>query len=175
MDGRVKIKGLEDAMAAMQAAFPNNPKQARKLLNQGMSASAKATIVPSAKRRALRGDGSGALSEAIGVRSQSMRKSLSKGRAAGVEVVPVRSNRKAMAIYINHYYAKEGKAAPSGIAIDGIRHGHLVEFGTKHSSAKPFLWPALQSRTKAFTDRFAGFLRKKTEAAVRRRARKRRK
>ena len=165
--------GLKDAMAAMAAAFPKDPKKQKTLLVGAMRMAASKTILPSAKRRALSSDGSGALSESLGIRTQTMSKMRSKRAAAGIEIVPVRSNRKAIALYINHYYTQRGKAAPATIVTSGILHGHLVEFGTRHSAAQPFLWPAAQSRTKSYVKRFAKDLGKKIEAAVRLRAKRR--
>ena len=173
MEGKARIVGLKDAMAAMAAAFPKDPKKQRGILGGAMRMAASKTILPSAKRRALSSDGSGALSESLGIRTQSSRKTGSKGIAAGIEIVPVRSNRKAIALYINHYYAQRGKAAPANIVTSGIRHGHLVEFGTRHHAAKPYLWPAAQSQTKSYIRRFARDLSKKIESAVRLRAKKR--
>lgn len=172
MEGTARIVGLEDAMKAMQAAFPKNPEKQRRLLNSAMKSAAKPTVLKRAKNLALSGDGSGALSESLSVRNQSKAKVRAKGSAAGVEVVPVRGNRKAIALYINHYYTKKGKTAPARIVTSGIRHGHLVEFGSLHNSARPFLWPAGQSRSGAYTDKFSALLKKKTEAAVRRKAKK---
>ena len=172
MEGSVKIKGLDAAMKAMGEAFPSNPEQQRRLLNQAQSGSAKKSIVPIAKDLALTGDSSGALSESIGVRAVSRSRALRKGVTSSVQVTPVRSNRKAIALYIQHYYNRVGRAAPTGIVTSGIRHGHLVEFGTVKAAAKPFLWPALTAGKAQYIREFSTFLKKKTEAAVRRAARK---
>ena len=173
MDGKARIIGLKDAMAAMAAAFPKDQKKRKSLLVGAMRMAASKTILSSAKRRALISDGSGALSESLGIRTQSTGKMRTKPAAAGIEIVPVRGNRKAIMMYINHYYAQRGKAAPANIVTSGIRHGHLVEFGTRHSAAQPYLWPAAQSQTKSYIRRFARDLSKKIESAVRLRAKKR--
>ena len=173
MQFKAKIVGLEDAMAAMQAAFPKNPAQQKRLLNSGMRRAARNTILPSAKRRALRPDSSGALSESLGIRTQRVGKTRAKGVAAGIEITPVRANLKAMAMYINFYYTMRGKIAPAKMITSGIRHGHLVEFGSKNNAAHPFLWPAAQSRKRSYVNRFAKDLKRTIALAVRRRARKR--
>ncbi len=173
MQGRAKIVGLKDAMAAMAAAFPKDPKKQKSLLAGAMRMSASKTILQSAKRRALSSGGSGALSESLGIRIQSAGKMRTKRAAAAIEIVPVRMNRKATAMYISHYYTKRGKAAPASIVTSGISHGHLVEFGSANNAARPFLWPAAQSRKQAYVNRFAKDLRKKIEAAVRLRAKRR--
>lgn len=173
MEGVAKIKGLDDAMAAMRAAFPNNPEQQRRLLNQAMSGSARKSIIPVAKQLAYQGDSSGALSEAIAPRAMSKSRARRRGKTAAVEITPVRTNRKAIALYINHYYTQRGQTPSANIVTSGIRHGHLVEFGTRHNAAQPFLWPAATSQQGKYVNSFSVFLRKRTEAAVRRRAKRR--
>jgi len=179
MEPSVKIEGLDEAMKAMLAAFPADPKKQRQLVNGAMRASAARTILPVAKSMSLAGDGSGALSEALGIRNQSRKKLAMKQGAAGVEVVPVRSNRKAMMMYIAHYYTGRGINPPAEMITSGIRHGHLVEFGTGPRErsgpmpARPFLWPAGSSQAAPYKSRFAGDMKKKIEAAVKREAKKR--
>ena len=134
---------------------------------------AERSILPIAKSLALTGDSSGALSESIGVRFQPLRNLRAKGVTAGVQVVPIRHNVRAIAMYIQHYYTNRGKTASINVVASGIRHGHLVEFGTVRTAAKPFLWPAAQSGISGFTNKFSKILEKRTEAAVKRRARRR--
>jgi len=165
MEGKVKLIGLEDAMKALQAAFPDNYKKQSQIVNGAMGGSARKSFLPIAKQLAKRGDSSGALSESLGVRAQ--KASNRKGKAGGMEVVPVRSNRKAMAMYIKHYYTDRGLNAPFAMIASGVRHGHLVEFGTAHSAAFPFLWPATTA-TPEYKALFAGELQKRIESNVRR-------
>jgi hypothetical protein len=169
----VKIEGLEQAMKAMQAAFPNNESKQRGLLNSAMRAASKNTILADAKQRARRGDGSGSLSEALAIRAANRRKLRNRGAAAGIEILPVRSSMKALAKYIQFYYTQRGRTPPASIMTSGIRHGHLVEFGSLNNPANPFLWPAAQSQNSAYINRFAADLRQKTEAAVAKEALKR--
>ncbi len=175
VDGVVRIKGLDAAMAAMRAAFPKNPEQQRRLLNQTMSGAARKSIIPVAKQLARQGDGSGALSEAIAPRAVRRSKANAAGATARVDITPVRSNRKAMAMYINHYYTRLGKIAPAKVLTRGIHYGHWVEFGRRHQgvSGRPFLWPAAVSERGKYISVFAKILKKKVEAAVRRKAKKR--
>lgn len=160
-------------MKAMLAAFPKDERRQRGILNASMRSASKDTILADAKQRALRGDGSGALSESLGIRATSKRKLKMRMAVAGVEIVPVRTNMKAMALYIQHYYTAQGRTAPAKMLTSGIRHGHLVEFGSVNNPAYPFLWPAAQAGQSAYTNRFAADLTKKTEAAVKREAAKR--
>lgn len=46
------------------------------------------------------------------------------------------------------------------------RHGHLVEFGTRHSAPFPFMSPAWAQNIKAVFDRLAGNMAKKIDEAV---------
>jgi hypothetical protein len=173
MDGMVKIQGLESALEAMAAAFPADPKQQVAILNSALRGAANRTIVPEAKTLARAGDGSGALSEAIGVRNTPRKQLRSKGAPAGVQVTPVRSNRKAMALYIQHYYTSRGRNFPAKRLNSGIRHGHLVEFGSVNNQpARPFLYPAGKNKQKEYLNTFADMMRKRTEAAVKRQARR---
>jgi hypothetical protein len=173
IDGSVEVRGLKNAIKAMNSAFPKNPKQKMRLLNSAMGAAAAPTILATAKQLAMQGDGSGALSESLGIRSTGLRKTLKRGKAASVEIVPIRDNKKAMRMYVDYYYTKRGKIPHIGILNSGIRHGHLVEWGFRHVSgvdvpARSFLRAAVQARYKGYKSRFAKNLRKKTEAAVRR-------
>lgn len=169
----VKVIGVEQAMKALQAAFPGNPREQRKILNRTMSRSAKKTMVPMAKALALQGDGSGALSESIGVRNASARTVRERKAAGAVEMVPLRYHKKAMAMYIAHYYTSKGKNPDMKFPINGLRHGHLVEFGSKNNSAAPFLAPAANAQMGAYKNLFASEMRSQIEKSVKRQARKR--
>jgi len=172
MEGGATIEGLDSALKIMAAAFPKDPEQQRRILNQTMSAAARKTIIPSAKRRAMRGDSSGALSDSIAPRAISKRNAMARGIAAGIQVTPVRKNLKAIAKYIAYHYTRNGKTPPVGLLVHGLSYGHLIEFGTKNASAQPFLWPALQSKKSAYVKRLAMILKKKVELAVCRQAAK---
>ena len=168
----VTVIGVEDAMKALQAAFPEQPRVQRKVLNSTMSASAKKTMVPMAKALASSRDTSGALAESIQVRNASAA-TIRKRRAAGaVEMVPIRHHRKAMAMYIQHYYTAKGKSPSVWLIGNGLRYGHLVEFGSVNNSAYPFLWPAAEAQGEAYKREFASMMKVQIEKAVKREARK---
>ena len=172
------IHGLREVEKAIIEAFPRNPRAQRGILNSAMRAAAKKTIVPDAKSRALAGDGSGALSEAIGVRAQSLNRLAIKGRVAGVQVTPVRRSPKAVAMYARHYYNARGIPVPADVLTSGIRHGHLVEFGFfnkragRHVSARPFLVTELAANQRTFVRDMAAEVKPKIEARVKRQARR---
>lgn len=162
----VKLVGLEEALKTMAAAFPKDPKRQRGILNAAMNTSARKNMLEEAKRLARQGDSSGALSESIGIRNQSKRKLAQKGMVAGVEMVPVRTNKKALALYIEYYYTRRGLNAPAGIARNGIRHGHLVEFGSVNNSASPFMLPAARAGQSGYLNSVAGEIKLAVERNV---------
>ncbi len=169
MEVTAKIEGLEAVLRTMEQAFPKNAKVARSLLNQTMSGSSRKSILPMAKSLALIGDGSGALSQSLAPRAVSASRARRKGKSASVEITPVRYDKEAIAKYTRHYY--KGGTTVARVA-EGIRHGHLVEFGTVRSQAYPFLYPALRAGKSAYIGLFAQTLEKKIMARVRREAKK---
>lgn len=154
-NGNATIQGLEAALKTLGDAYPSDPRRQRGLIGTGMRVAARKTILPIAKQMAQQGDGSGALSEALTVRQQSNRRLREKNIPVGVEVVPFRFNRKAIALYIQHYYTNQGRTPPAGIVASGIRHGHLVEFGSANNNAQPYLAPARDQGLTSFTNTVA--------------------
>jgi len=72
--------------------------------------------------------------------------------------VPVATGalKKGLAVSVS-VKAVEGKAdigVRRGKAGQPARRAHLVEFGTRHSRAQPFLRPALETKAKVATERF---------------------
>jgi hypothetical protein len=172
IEATARIDGLEAALNAMRSAFPEDYKKQRSILNNSLSGAARGAIIPTAKQLALRGDESGALSKSIKPRARSYSKSRRRGAVASVAVTPHRMDAAAMAVYVNHYYSSKGLAAPAGLISGGIRHGHLIEFGTVNHPAQPFLYPALRIGFRPFLALFAKSIERKTQAAVKRAARK---
>jgi hypothetical protein len=168
----LKVQGLDAAMAAMREIMPNQPKEQQKIINPAMKKSAKATMLAEIKQRALTGPtgnrASGALSESIGIRNQSKRKVMTKRAVAGVEIAPIRNTPKAMAMYVSHYYTQRGRTPHIGILDSGIRHGHLVEWGTVNHGPAPFLFPGVNNNLAPFLQRLAADMRRTMEQRVRR-------
>lgn len=175
MDIGLKVEGLDAAMEALRATFPADHKVQRQILNTAMGKSARATMLAEVKQRALTGptgvQRSGALSESIGVRNQSRRKVMTKRAVAGVEIAPIRSNLKAMARYIDYYYTRQGRTPRIGMLNSGIRHGHLIEWGTVKHGPAPFLFPGVNNNLAPFLQRLAADMRRTMEQRVRRKAR----
>lgn len=170
LNASAKIEGLEDAMKAMMAAFPADPKQQQKILHRSMGSAARKEILPTSKQLATVGDASGALTESLAVRALPAKERRMRNIAAGMIVVPVRSNRKALARYISHYYTNQGLTPPASLLVRGIMHGHLVEFGSKNNAARSFLWAAASQKQGSFVSTFARELKRITEAAVKKAA-----
>ena len=174
MEVTAKIHGLEDAMKAMRESFPSDRAKQRSILNTAMRKSAVETIVAEVKHRAKinHPGSSGALSESIGVRAKSLRRIKTSRSVAGVEIGSIRYNDKAMAMYVNHYYIRKGKAPPKGIFLSGIRHAHLVEFGTYRTNPKSFLWDGAKPQLSPFMARLAADMKRTIERRVNRMSRR---
>jgi hypothetical protein len=167
-----KIKGLEDAMKAMLEAFPSEPKKQQAILHSAMGSAARKTLLPTSKQLASSFDASGALSESLAVRAQPASVRRKRNVAASMALMPVRSNRRALALYINHYYTQNGLTAPASLLIRGIMHGHLVEFGSVNNSPTSFLWASAQANRSGYGNRFAIDLKRITEDRVKRAAKR---
>jgi hypothetical protein len=170
----VKIDGVREVMKAIDQLWPKDKEASRAIMNQGMGASARKHILPIAKQRAASTNRSGALAESLGVRSipKGRLMGIKGGKDAGIFITPVRSNKKAMAMYVNYYYISKGKIPPAKIWTSGIRHGHLVEWGSAHNSPNPFLWPAAESGVGPWERDLTRFLWKKIKARVKRTVKK---
>ena len=170
MIGSASVSGLEDAMKAMIAAFPADPKKQQQILHRSIGSAARKEILPTSKQLAQVGDASGALSQALAVRALPAKERRKRNSAASMILTPVRSNRRALSAYINHYYTQNGINPPASLFVRGIMHGHLVEFGSVNNPAKSFLWAAAQSNFGNYVNRFGDELTRITEAAVKRAA-----
>lgn len=176
MEPSVDIKGLEEVLKTLEKSFPQDQKKQAQIVGAAIASSARKTILPLAKSLAKRPGSSGALSESLNIRSTPARELRAKRRAAGRRITPVRYDPKAISKYIAHYYTNRGKTPPLG-GIDGIRHGHLVEFGFTHKSgkrvdARPFLWNSARAKTPEYRNLFAGELKRVIERRVKAAARK---
>ena len=167
---RVKVEGLQDVLKAVENIFPKDDTAARAILNQGMGASMRKHMLPMAKQLAASTNKSGALAESLAVRAIQKRhlNDLPATANACVRLTPVMANRKAAALYINYYYLSKGKIPPDSIWTSGIRHGHLVEFGSVNNTPKPYILPSVRAGRAKFEKDWANFMWKKTKARVKR-------
>jgi HK97 gp10 family phage protein len=134
---QIKVTGLKEVDAELKKL---GSKEGTKVLRRAMLI-ATAPIVKQAQANAPKR--SGALAESIGSRfgvgrEEGLRSSILPplGGRFTVVIAPLRKSRVAVALY-NLVY---GRRRPD------IYHGHLVEFGTRHSRAQPFLKPALDAK-----------------------------
>lgn len=122
-------------------------------------------MVRAAQLNALKIAKSGSLAIAMGAR---YKRELSRATLFGKQVVeaavvsvgPIRRDSAARAAYTVYYHRSR--------LVTGIRHGHLVEYGTKHSPAMPFLRPAFDSRAAAVVRGYGLELRTAIDRVARR-------
>jgi len=87
---------------------------------------------------------------------------------ASVELGPRRSNKRALVKYYSYY---RGKPTPAQLRL-GIRHGHLIEFGTKRGTpAYRILTRAFDAHGRKAIDAFGAELGKAIEKEAARRGR----
>jgi len=119
-------------------------------------------MADAARRNAVKT--SGALAESIKIKAN--RKGRRGGMVSRVWILPVRTDNKAIARYLSHY----GKGLDGKRIKQGIRHGHLVEFGfrvgNRQVGARPFLQPAFDQTWRKSVSVFKETLAKRTEARI---------
>lgn len=145
IDIDVDVKGFDEAAKTIQKTFPRTARQ-RSVLQGAMRDAGRPTVLVDAAIRASALGGSGSLAQALTFRNRSIKSVRAAGAFGGVELVVKRHMQRAIKAYEAFYGRK---------VTDGIRHGHLVEFGTRRTAAKPFLWPAAVSNTRRYVDRLS--------------------
>lgn len=161
----MNVKGLQELRRTMEEKLP------KQVQSNVMAAALKEAGRPmknAAKANARRGR-SGALAQAITFWNEKKKVRDKKGKFARVHLGPKRSLRGA----IKKYYAYYGRKNVSIAALkNGIRHGHLVEFGTSKMAARPFLRPAQAAHDKKLIQVFGRILGEKIEKAAEKEAQK---
>ena len=171
----MKVYGLKELEKIMVEDLPNTV--ARRTLLSAIRVSAK-PMQAAAKAKVPKG-GSGALAESIGLKT--IRNRGYNKEFASMALSPMRGNMQAWAMYKDFYggggLGSTAAKVQSG-SIDaktakeaGIRHGHLVEFGFRHTSgkqvpARPFLRPAFDQESGGFVNSFRGHLAVRVKNAV---------
>lgn len=164
--GSIKVEGLADLDAALVEI---GAVMGEKALRQSMLAAVR-PMVEAAKVNALAIAKSGSLALAMGARFALESKAgaffgfRDIVSAAKVMVGPLYSDRAARAAYTLYYHRGRGRHPISGgrLAV-GIYHGHLVEFGTRRSRARPFLRPAFDATAEQVVANFVVELRTRIE------------
>lgn len=97
---------------------------AKSILDKGLTAATR-PIITNARRRLTTSEESGALRKSLGFRKYTDRRSKARAYVIGPRA--------------GHALTYNGEKR------DPIRYAHLVEFGTRHSQAKPYLRPAFDA------------------------------
>ena len=169
----MKVHGLRELEKIMVEDLPNTV--ARRVLLSTLRVSAK-PMKEAAKNKVVKQ--SGALAKSIGIKT--IRNRGFNKEFASVALAPMSGNLGAWAMYKDYYGGGAGSTASkiqsgairSGDAKKGrIRHGHLVEFGFKHTSgkqvaARPFLRPAFDQEAGGFVNSFRAHLALHVKNAV---------
>ena len=124
----LKVEGLDHLQRVLTEQLP--AKAQTKVMVRALKRSARPMV--DAARAGYRSLGaSGSLAQATNA-WQRKKGALRGDTFASVEVGPRRRNRAALAKYYEYYR----KAVRPKALINGVRHGHLVEFGFKHRGGK---------------------------------------
>lgn len=168
----MEMKGARELEQLMLKNLP--AKVARSQMLAGMRASAKPMV---SYAKAIVAKDSHALKISIGMRTLPVRKTMKRAgmesAAAALQLGPMSgtgSNAlKAWAVYKAHHGQQVD--LKRGVITGRIRHGHLVEFGFRHTSgkqvpARPFMEPAAKAMAPTFVNRFVRETRKRVERAI---------
>jgi hypothetical protein len=142
IDIDIDTYGFDEAAKAIERSFPKTSKQ-RSVMQLAMRDAGRQTALVDAALRAAALGGSGSLGQALTMRNRSLRAIQSARVFSGVELVVKRHMKRAIKTYEAHYGVK---------VKDGIRHGHLVEFGvpSRGIPARSFLWAASEAQAPAY-------------------------
>ena len=172
---KMKIKGLRHVERVLQKELPVRV-QARVIERTMRKASLPMRRVAKRKARVAKERQSGALSLSIStwkVAKGLLRQSRIRGlkTAARLHLGPRRNFKRAFNIYAQHYF--NGRVSPTRY-VNGIRHGHLIEWGHKQSGRKgkkkveafPFMEPAFRQEGTATIERFRKIIWQELRAEV---------
>ena len=124
----IKIDGLQHLEQLLTESLP--AKASKKVMVRALKKAGRPMV--NATRSGYRAiGGSGSLAQATGIWQR--KKGAQRGNNfASVEIGPRRSNKAALSKYYQHYRKSVRPKTLTG----GIRHGHLVEFGYKHTGGQ---------------------------------------
>ncbi len=167
---RVRVTGLRELNQFLVEKLP--AKAAGRTLNRALRVAAK-PIVAAAKNNAKRARNPHSFALSQSIQAWVARKRIRKhGLAGSLMIGPRRSHKPALVAYYDFYDSK--RLTPQALE-NGIRHGHLVEWGTSQSSANPFMRPALDQNAARFIRSFADILGNEIEKETRKHERQTRK
>lgn len=144
----VKVKGLKE----LDNALAKLPKAVGfKALRSGMMEASRPMFLAAKANAAstgIRGYDAGATAQAMGRYTRK----LSPTRT-GLFIGPKNKDKKALALW-NQKHGREAKR---------LRHFHLLEFGSEHGPAQPYLRPAFESTKMVVVNNFRASLKKHIE------------
>jgi hypothetical protein len=164
---RIKVEGLRHVTDVL---INKIPAKARGNVVSGALRRAFKPMVLDAKVGAAQSKhkSSGALAQSIRIwRVSRRRRGNPKKTFMRMEIGPKRSDKRALGRYYSFYGVKEVTASR---LVNGIRHGHLIEYGAPGRNVKkrPFLRPAFARHGRGSIERF----RKELKVAIEREARR---
>jgi len=151
---KVKVLGLKELEDKLVRTIP--AKAQTKVLRRALRIASR-PMLNSARSKARRGKSN---SLAIAMSVWNVRQGQRRRTAASIEVGPRRNNKRALVAYYNFY---KGKTPTPQQLINGIRHGHLVEWGTKGTPAHPFMRPAMDAHGQEVIRNFGRILGREIE------------
>lgn len=136
---QVRVDGLRDVERLLTEQLPERVRAT--VIARALREAAK-PMLAAAKANAASLGGSGALALSMGIRRQ--RKGVRGNTVASVYIGPIRGNKAALARYFAYY----GKRPTPKQLRSGIRHGHLVEWGTRRTPARRFMQRAFDAHAR---------------------------
>jgi HK97 gp10 family phage protein len=130
----MKITGLKE----IQRALNKLPLELQKTTETAALRSGAKPILTAAKSNAKSSEDTGLLLESLGVNVRKGRSGATKGIYTA-RIGARKGFRKVIGVRAN------GKNAGKPIYKDPVKYAHLVELGTSHSAAQPFIRPAVDS------------------------------
>jgi len=158
-DVSMKVEGLNELYKKL-ATFEVSV--TRRIVTSALREAAK-PVVSAAKSNAqkTKHPSSGALAESIGIKAVRFGSGRTYKTLSSLWVGSIRNSRGAIEQYETYW----GGTDVSSVAL-GVRHGHLVELGTKHSAPRPWLMPALKGSEGRVVSVFKQTLSKRIERQV---------
>jgi HK97 gp10 family phage protein len=142
--GSIRVDGLREVQKLLVEQLPARART--RVLARALRAGA-VPMRDAARINAAGLGGSGALAKSMGIWT---RKRSGRDTAASVEIGPRRSSKAALARYFS-YYGK--KPTPKQMAA-GLRHGHLVEWGTRRTPPRRFMQRAFDAHAERAVEIF---------------------
>ena len=166
-----RIEGLKELEDFMVKEFP--AAISRRVILSGMRKAAKPTkeIAKSLVRKR-----SHSLEKSIDFKTLPQKKSLRAGHFASLMMGIAGGGKAGTDAFLTHASYYKRKTTLGKVLRGRIRHGHLVEFGFKHTSgkqvkARPFLRPAFDQGAPVFASQFSSIMKQRITAAVKRKRR----